>query len=471
MDSSAPPTPTEEWDKTTDSIHSDSSDELYNSRPNRWRGSKASWRSRNEGDRAVYTALEALRHSDLSVHLYNAFALKKGPRMTISQTGELLGYESVVGKWAPPRAWTAWPMGVEYVPSDDLMPMQPLDEDSGLTFRKMERTFPRTALAEEVAALILRAAKEKFLRREEEQEMRGDAQNNDQEDVLTGGEEDNSEAEQDSDLEMKDARGHSAEDRSISRDREMSPEMIGVPSADDEASNALLQPVVGDIISKLEKTLLSLHNMMVATIQSVDDRDDDDSEDGGVGGSANRPRQGPTPKKARRSISRSPKKRRRAPSEAAPPRGRRLAVAVPEPLPVKRDAQQSLRVPGPAAGRPRDSVRKREDRLLSLVPRDWRTVLGAASMSGFSPPTTPRPTTPDPPSTLVHTPLPSTTNADENDVDDDDDDDDAELAEIIRLRLRGRELLRSQDHTRPLRPPPAHGSPLEVKARVLPKTF
>lgn len=80
----------DDWDRTTESINSESSDELYNTRPNRWRGDKSSWKTLNREDRAVYEGLEALRRSDLAVHLYNAFALKNRPRRKIGPTGELV---------------------------------------------------------------------------------------------------------------------------------------------------------------------------------------------------------------------------------------------------------------------------------------------------------------------------------------------------------------------------------------------
>jgi hypothetical protein len=80
----------DDWDRTTESINSESSDELYNTRPNRWRGAKSTWRDRNREERAVYDGLEALRRSDLAVHLYNAFALKNGPRRKIGPNGELV---------------------------------------------------------------------------------------------------------------------------------------------------------------------------------------------------------------------------------------------------------------------------------------------------------------------------------------------------------------------------------------------
>lgn len=69
-----------EWDKSTSEIQSEDSEDLFESRPNRWRGPPQSWRTLTEEDRLTYDALEKLRNQDLSVHLYNAFALKNLPR-------------------------------------------------------------------------------------------------------------------------------------------------------------------------------------------------------------------------------------------------------------------------------------------------------------------------------------------------------------------------------------------------------
>lgn len=67
----------EDWDKDTDEIKSVDSDELRANRPNRWTGAPSSWRTLTEQDRLTYTALEGVRNQDLSVHLYNAHALKR----------------------------------------------------------------------------------------------------------------------------------------------------------------------------------------------------------------------------------------------------------------------------------------------------------------------------------------------------------------------------------------------------------
>jgi RNA polymerase I specific transcription initiation factor len=49
-------------------------------RPNRWTGASATWASLTEQERGLAASLDQIRNGDLSVHLFNAFALKKRAR-------------------------------------------------------------------------------------------------------------------------------------------------------------------------------------------------------------------------------------------------------------------------------------------------------------------------------------------------------------------------------------------------------
>lgn len=73
-----------DWDKSTSEIQSEDSEDLFDARPNRWRGAPQSWRTLTEDDRLTNTALERLRNQDLSVHLYNAFALRRQKQQVAS---------------------------------------------------------------------------------------------------------------------------------------------------------------------------------------------------------------------------------------------------------------------------------------------------------------------------------------------------------------------------------------------------
>lgn len=46
-------------------------------RPNRWTGNPSTWHSLTEQERGLANSLDQIRNQDLSIHLYNAHALKK----------------------------------------------------------------------------------------------------------------------------------------------------------------------------------------------------------------------------------------------------------------------------------------------------------------------------------------------------------------------------------------------------------
>ena len=67
-----------EWqDKDTDEINSIASEELHETRPNRWSGPPTTWRRYTRPERNTFQSLETTRSQDLSIHLYNSFALSK----------------------------------------------------------------------------------------------------------------------------------------------------------------------------------------------------------------------------------------------------------------------------------------------------------------------------------------------------------------------------------------------------------
>lgn len=83
----------DEWDKDTAEIQSEDSDYLSENRPNRWRGDPQTWLSITEEERLTYYALERVRNQDLSLHLYNAWALRQ--RQTTAAAGEDSDQEEV----------------------------------------------------------------------------------------------------------------------------------------------------------------------------------------------------------------------------------------------------------------------------------------------------------------------------------------------------------------------------------------
>ena len=62
-----------------DSNGSDSEESVIQ-RPNRWRGAPSSWNKLTAQERGLAASLDQIRNADLSIHLYNAHALKRRAR-------------------------------------------------------------------------------------------------------------------------------------------------------------------------------------------------------------------------------------------------------------------------------------------------------------------------------------------------------------------------------------------------------
>ncbi|WKT39718.1 Rrn9 domain [Fusarium oxysporum f. sp. vasinfectum] len=153
------------WELDSDEIASIASEDLYEHRPNRWMGAKSTWRTLTEEDRLLWQSMKQIKDQDLAVHLYNAFALKRRGRNPETAQDLVVRTESgEEGVWAPPKAWTAWPLKHKHVPKECFTNEQH-DEDDHFTFRREEEILPSTELEEEISATILRTAKRRFRRR------------------------------------------------------------------------------------------------------------------------------------------------------------------------------------------------------------------------------------------------------------------------------------------------------------------
>jgi hypothetical protein len=89
-------------------------------RPNRWTGNPSTWQSLTEQERGLATSLDQIRNQDLSIHLYNAHALKKRalsksqrPRDNRGQSNDTHDEEDPDGDtedkgegWVPPKVRT-----------------------------------------------------------------------------------------------------------------------------------------------------------------------------------------------------------------------------------------------------------------------------------------------------------------------------------------------------------------------------
>ncbi|MCJ1405289.1 hypothetical protein MMC11_008516 [Xylographa trunciseda] len=119
----------------------------------------STWLSQTAPDRAIQNSIDQLRAQDLSLHLFNAHALKKRARLARLKTEEP---HEIGSLWQPPKHWTAWPL-----PSDEVPRLQKGTwadgEDNEPIWRSLEHPDgPSGDLCEHLIAVVLKTAKERF---------------------------------------------------------------------------------------------------------------------------------------------------------------------------------------------------------------------------------------------------------------------------------------------------------------------
>ncbi|PQE14004.1 RNA polymerase i specific transcription initiation factor protein [Rutstroemia sp. NJR-2017a BBW] len=238
------------------SAMSSPSDSTYTSpsppRANRWQGPARTWQQLTEEERGLAASLDELRNRDLSVHLYNAFALKRRAKGFDARIDDKENYvdedADEANGFRPPRNWTAWPIESSSVPRDGEQ-IGPDDGDDIFTLKRDEVNRPSRGLEELLVASTLRFAKEKFQFRESESER-----------VM-----DDAEAEYvETHSELDEPGGEDAEDRADSIRAPSEPPstttiLRPTVSADDERSRELLRPSIRHTLSKLDEVLMALH--------------------------------------------------------------------------------------------------------------------------------------------------------------------------------------------------------------------
>ncbi|KAK1624920.1 RNA polymerase I-specific transcription initiation factor-domain-containing protein [Colletotrichum phormii] len=360
----------ESWDLDTDEIRSVDSEELYETRPNRWKGNKATWSSYTQEERLLHRSMEKLRNRDLSVHLYNAFALRnRAVRPSVAAEPDEADtdrpLEEIVdsGEWRPPNLWTAWPMNSRIVPGDDFL-KETHDEDDDFTTRSRKEELPSTALEEEMTATILRQAKERFLRRQRKAQERDQtartrdesahertaassmsalssaASDNDDDDKEEGGENAPSPSGQGAQAGVSDV-----EVENPKRSKTYEP----VVSANDDLSANLLRPSVRHILSTLDNTLTALHNCRLAGLSYMTDSSasatdvEDASDAASVSSAASRASSSASKRKKKgRPRSKAPRTPEPEWTRALERRGRPKKMAVP--LPGETEKEMKIRI-------------------------------------------------------------------------------------------------------------------------------
>ena len=264
-------------------------DSRATTRPNKHQGPDSTWRNWTHNERQLSSSLFQQRSSDLSIHLYNAHALKvrlrdaqeaaKAPSWAAkeswvhaapSKDGD--GTESLVGDYFyPNHRWTEWPIPAGIVPREgEKVGWDKDEEDECWTFKRREKERPSRVLEEVVMAGILRAAKDRFEEREwdvESEEEQEQEQEQYQDGDVKMGDEGTSGSDTidwlgmdgQSDMETEDQSNERRHSRRQQSSRESSLPRP-VVTADDEEARILLRPTVRHILSKLDGLLMGLHH-------------------------------------------------------------------------------------------------------------------------------------------------------------------------------------------------------------------
>ncbi|KAL9118570.1 MAG: hypothetical protein Q9187_004881 [Circinaria calcarea] len=318
-------------------------------RPNKFHGPPSTWRSWTAADRAIANSLDQVKAADLSIHLYNAHALKKRQKLLKAKADDensMLEY----GIWEPPKQWTAWPMTAAEVPRNQLSSFGEPTKDEHVWRSLEQQRGSGQDLNGALMAVFLKEAKERFLQRESEGE------------------------DLDSDASLDDTKSRRSRSKSKHADgdthRWPSKATKPVILADDEKANSILEPTIRHILVKVDKLLMDLHCARQAYLPTVDESQSETQTDA----------DDETRSQEKAEALRKKRKTKRGRSQNSP------------------DSETSAncnQAPSRASSRPpmkkrRKSIsstlrtRSRSRRRRELGLRDWGDILSIASMTGWN---------------------------------------------------------------------------------------
>ncbi|KAF7923595.1 hypothetical protein BELL_0005g00460 [Botrytis elliptica] len=221
-------------------------------RENRWNGPASTWQQITEEERGLAASLDELRNRDLSLHLYNAFALKKRAK-EFNADGTVHGKDEDQdnsNEFVPPKKWTAWPIEATEVPREGEQ-IGPDDNDEVFTLRRKETTKLSRDLEDELIGVTLKYSRERFLQREIAEDHERQVENS----VTEGMNIDEPQQEQSEDPEIGEDSIRKSSEPPLTTTI-LRPEI----SADDERSQELLRPSIRHTLSKLDDVLMALHH-------------------------------------------------------------------------------------------------------------------------------------------------------------------------------------------------------------------
>lgn len=313
------------------------------SRPNQYLGPPSTWRNWTAPERDLAASLDQLTAKDISIHLYNAFMLKKscGTQARVREL-EFLNADgngpNDYVSWTPPKVWTAWPLPPVDVPREEERRWEeaaPVSESFS-----MKATRSSELLRELIVAQVLRIARARFNDRESE--------------------------DQDSEASEIRPRKRQSQISLVKGTDHTTQKLKPVVMTDDERASQILRPTVQHVMKRIDDLLLGLHYARKSYLTVGHATSDSESETND-----------------RSTSQRKARKRKHSTSTL----DTEIDIASkPEELStsntVSRSRSQSKRPK--LTSRPRSSQNLR-NRVLRLGCRDWSDLLGIASMTGWPP--------------------------------------------------------------------------------------
>ncbi|KAJ5610529.1 hypothetical protein N7510_007248 [Penicillium lagena] len=300
---------------------------LGSTRPNRWMGSRSTYKRVTANDRGAADSIIRNRARDLASHLYNAHAIRK--RMD-KQTSLNI------------KRWVAWPMPAEKVPRVGEFIHNHLDDPE--TWRMPPDPRLSAELEESIMAVMTRTAKERFQAREWD---------------LT---------------EVKKSVDYDGKMDSDPEDDDEIP-LRPVVLADDDQTRQHLRPLSRKVISRLDRVLVGLHQSMKGKIGEGSSSESSSDADSVISQASKSVRS------TSRSRSRGRKRARRnlRPEQPSGSRSQQLA---------SENEAQDRSMFGTSRSRGRSRSPNQESQSQSFTNRkhhlrDWSEVMGVASMIGL----------------------------------------------------------------------------------------
>lgn len=337
--------------------------EPHTHRPNRWTGPPSTWRTYTKEERNVISSLDTVRSQDLSIHLYNAHAIKS--RLRANRKGKGKAKVEEESEFVPPDLWTAWPMPADEVPRGPYMPNMGARD----SWRRAEDVRPSANLEEALLAAMSRTARETWRSRKWEwtngkaeavikkEAVAKDLISNreegiEDENVLPDRPMFSSQAADALGIDSSPMASSSEENAEANNDDNIDVERRPVPLVDDDQVRQIILPSVRHIISKVDDLLEGLHKARKA-----------------YAGNWNKPKMGNTTT-GKDTDTGAGTSRSRACRKSRQPTKRARSASV--------DSEASARSIASVS-----SGGRQKPKLKQLKLRDWSDVLGMAALTGW----------------------------------------------------------------------------------------